>query len=123
MAQAGPGEKRRRVSYTLTSFAETSHLNTALATHHTVSLSPPVRRTRDESNYFLPLSVSRRFGEKLKMLRTQRNMTQLQMAIIFGLDRSFISDLERGRKAASIATLEIIALGMKISLSELLQDL
>jgi len=45
------------------------------------------------------------------------------MAIDFGIDRSFISDVERGRKSISLPMLEVIALGLKMSLSELLKDL
>ena len=47
----------------------------------------------------------------------------MRMSVDFGIDRSFISDIERGKKAASLVTMEVIALGMKLSLSELLKDL
>ena len=47
----------------------------------------------------------------------------MRMAVDFGIDRSFISDMERGRKSASLPMMEVIALGMKISLSDLLADL
>jgi transcriptional regulator with XRE-family HTH domain len=50
-------------------------------------------------------------------------MTQLRMATEFGIDRSFISDVERGRKSISLPMLEVIALGMNMTLSELLQDI
>jgi ribosome-binding protein aMBF1 (putative translation factor) len=67
--------------------------------------------------------ISTRFGARLRSLRQQRNMTQLRMATEFGIDRSFISDVERGKKSISLPMLEVIALGMKITLSELLQDI
>ena len=67
--------------------------------------------------------VSSRFGLRLRELRRERNLTQLRMAREFGIDRSFISDVERGRKSISLPMLEVIALGMKVSLSELLKDL
>lgn len=73
--------------------------------------------------YQLPHDVSSRFGLRLRELRKARNMTQLQMAVDFGIDRSYISDVERGRKAISLPMLEVIALGMKVSLSDLLRDL
>lgn len=73
--------------------------------------------------YFLPRDVSSRFGRRLRELRRERNMTQLTMAVAFGIDRSFISDVERGRKSISLPLLEVIALGMKVSLSDLLRDL
>lgn len=69
------------------------------------------------------LDVSSRFGVKLRELRRERNLTQLRMAREFGIDRSFISDVERGRKSISLPMLEVIALGMKLSLSDLLKDL
>ena len=45
------------------------------------------------------------------------------MAVAFGIDRTFISDMERGRKAASLPILQVLALGLKVSLSDLLKDL
>jgi transcriptional regulator with XRE-family HTH domain len=69
------------------------------------------------------MDVSSRFGVRLRQLRRERNLTQLRMAIDFGIDRSFISDVERGRKSISLPMLEVIALGLKMSLSELLKDL
>ena len=71
----------------------------------------------------LSRDVSTRFGLRLRELRRERNMTQLRMATDFGIDRSFISDVERGRKSISLPMLEVIALGMHVSLSDLLRDL
>src|ERR1700761_458044 len=69
------------------------------------------------------VDVNSRFGSKLRELRRSRNMTQLQMAVNFGIDRSFISDVERGRKSISLTFLEVIGLGMRVEISELLRDL
>jgi len=68
------------------------------------------------------VNVTTRFGERLKQLRLSRNMTQLQLSIWFGIDRSYISDVERGRKSVSLPMLEVIALGFDMTLSELLSD-
>jgi ribosome-binding protein aMBF1 (putative translation factor) len=90
---------------------------------------PPVGRsagsaaTRNPDNYYLAVDVSSRFGQRLRQLRRERNLTQLRMAVDFGIDRSFISDVERGRKSISLPMLEVLALGLKISLSELLRDI
>jgi transcriptional regulator with XRE-family HTH domain len=69
------------------------------------------------------MDVSSRFGVRLRQLRRDRNLTQLRMAIDFGIDRTFISDVERGRKSISLPMLEILARGLRISLSELLRDI
>lgn len=45
------------------------------------------------------------------------------MAVMLGIDRSYISEVERGKKGISLATLEIIAIGFRLHLSELLRDL
>lgn len=78
---------------------------------------------RNASHYFLPVNVNSRFGLRLRQLRRERHLTQLRMAIDFGIDRTFISDVERGRKSISLAMLEIIALGLQLSLSDLLKDI
>ena len=93
------------------------------------SLSFVVRRpahcaaVRNPQNYYLPMNVSSRFGVRLRQLRRERNLTQMRMAVEFGIDRTFISDVERGRKSISLPMLEVIALGLRMSLSELLRDI
>lgn len=84
--------------------------------------APTVTHSPDQNNS-LPRDVSSRFGARLRELRRERNLTQLRMANDFGIDRSFISDVERGRKSISLPMLEVIALGMKLSLSDLLQNI
>ncbi len=99
--------------------------NTALDTPapFVVERSADCAAARNPGNYYLPMDVSSRFGVRLRQLRRERNLTQLRMAVDFGIDRSFISDVERGRKSISLPMLEVIALGLKMSLSELLKDL
>lgn len=79
--------------------------------------------TRKAPEFYLPKDVSSRFGVRLRELRRERNMTQLRMAVEFGIDRTFISDVERGRKSISLPMLEVMALGFNMSLSELLRDI
>jgi DNA-binding XRE family transcriptional regulator len=87
----------------------------------TPSYVAPVRT--DSSPALLPRDISSRFGLRLRELRRSRNMTQLRMAVDFGIDRSFISDVERGRKSISLHMLEVIALGMHVTLSDLLSGI
>ncbi|MBB6143667.1 DNA-binding XRE family transcriptional regulator [Silvibacterium bohemicum] len=67
--------------------------------------------------------VSSRFGRRLRELRRNSSLTQSGMAKKFGIDRSYISDVERGRKSISLPILEVIALGLRISLSDLFRDI
>lgn len=77
---------------------------------------------RNPNLYHSPTSVSGRFGRRLRELRRERKLTQVAMAVTFGIDRTFISDVERGRKTPSLPTLEVLALGLNVSLSDLLRN-
>lgn len=91
------------------------------------SFRSPVQRNTNlvsrTQSYFLPLDVSSRFGIRVRQLRRDRQLTQLRMANTFGIDRTFISDVERGRKSISLPMIEVLALGFQVSLSELLRDI
>jgi DNA-binding XRE family transcriptional regulator len=76
-----------------------------------------------DSSDLLPRDISSRFGLRLRELRRAHNLTQLRMAVDFGIDRSFISDVERGRKSISLHMLEVISLGLHLSLSDLLDGI
>jgi len=65
--------------------------------------------------------VSLCLGERLKEVRVSKGYTQIQVAMSADLDRSFISDLERGAKGPTISTLESLANVYSMTLSELLE--
>ena len=67
--------------------------------------------------------IADRFGIRLRTLRKAHGMTQLRMSVEFGIDRSFISDVERGKKAISLPLLEVIAIGFGMTMSDLLADI
>ena len=84
-----------------------------------VASARPHYNTKPESEG----DVTRRFGLRLRQLRRDRNLTQMQMARRFGIDRSYISEVERGRKSISLVTLELIALGFRMSLSDVMVNI
>jgi len=45
------------------------------------------------------------------------------MADALGIDRSYISDMERGKKNVCLPTMEILAIGFEISISALVTRL
>jgi transcriptional regulator with XRE-family HTH domain len=61
-----------------------------------------------------------RFGQKLRKLRLERGWTQTDVAVHLGMDRSFLSDLERGKREPCLRTLEVIAQGFDLTLPQLL---
>jgi transcriptional regulator with XRE-family HTH domain len=61
-----------------------------------------------------------RLGRRIRTLRVKRGWTQVVMAEQIGIDRSFLADVERGKRNISIVNLDLIAKGLEMSLSRLL---
>lgn len=59
----------------------------------------------------------------LRKLRKERGWTQVQMAEELGIDRRYISDMDKGKKNVCLPTMEVPALGFKISMSKLISRL
>jgi transcriptional regulator with XRE-family HTH domain len=68
-------------------------------------------------------SIAVRFGLRLRELRKGRGWTQVRAAEEFGIDRSYISDMERGKKNVCLPTMEVLAQGFEISLAQLVKGL
>jgi transcriptional regulator with XRE-family HTH domain len=64
-----------------------------------------------------------RLGGRISKLRKTQGWTQAELAERVGIDRSFLADVERGKRNISILNVEIIAKGLKISLSRLFSGL
>lgn len=64
-----------------------------------------------------------RLGDRIRKLRKARGWTQAEMAERVGIDRSFLADVERGKRNISILNLELIAKGFKVSLAQLFSKL
>lgn len=63
------------------------------------------------------------FGNRLRTLRKQRGWTQVYMSEHVGLDRSFISDLENGKKEVCIRNLELLAKAFGLTVAQILAHL
>jgi XRE family transcriptional regulator, regulator of sulfur utilization len=69
------------------------------------------------------IDISVRLGRRIRELRTKRGWNQAYLAELSGLGKIFISQLENGRKVASIATVEILATSFEMSISEFTKGL
>jgi transcriptional regulator with XRE-family HTH domain len=59
------------------------------------------------------------FGNSLRSLRNQYNLSQENFAYQCNLDRTYISGLERGKRNPTLLALHKIATSLDMSLSEL----
>jgi putative transcriptional regulator len=67
--------------------------------------------------------IRRRFGERVKELRTERNMRQLDLAEKMGVQESYISNIETASKEPCLEIIEMLAKGLGVSLRKLFWDL
>ena len=63
------------------------------------------------------------FGDRIRALRLERGWTQVEMADFLVMDRSYLSEIETGKKDPSLTMLKTIADGLSIPLSKLFDDL
>src|SRR3990170_696431 len=49
------------------------------------------------------------FGQRLRLARKRMGLTQVQLAARAGVNQGFLSELERGRRGASVSTVRALA--------------
>src|SRR5690606_39317780 len=59
-----------------------------------------------------------RVGLRIRALRRRQNMTLVQCSGLTGLDKGYLSRLERGEKFASVGTLHTLARALNVPLSD-----
>ena len=66
-------------------------------------------------------SLLSKIGKRIRTLRNETGISQEDFAKKCDLDRTYISDVERGERNISIINLNKIAKSLKITLSQLLE--
>jgi transcriptional regulator with XRE-family HTH domain len=67
--------------------------------------------------------IAVRFGHRVRDLRNATKLSQEAFAAKCGLDRTYISGIERGRRNVSLRNVEVLSKALGISLSELMKGL
>jgi transcriptional regulator with XRE-family HTH domain len=67
--------------------------------------------------------IAVRFGQRVRHLRKAENLSQEAFADKCGLDRTYISGIERGQRNVSLRNIELIAKALGLSISELSKGL
>ena len=69
------------------------------------------------------MNLQQIFGEIIKQLRTERNFSQETLAFNADIDRTYISDIEKGERNISIQVAFKLANALQISFSELIKEI
>ena len=67
--------------------------------------------------------IAEKFGSRVRDRRTSRGLSQEAFAGKCGLDRTYISGIERGKRNVSLRNIAVIAKTLGISISELTEGL
>lgn len=62
------------------------------------------------------------FGRRVRILRKREGLSQEQLALRCGLDRTYVGGVERGERNISIVNIEKIARALGLSLRDLFDD-
>jgi transcriptional regulator with XRE-family HTH domain len=68
----------------------------------------------------MPTDLLATLGDRIRRRRKVAGWTQVQLAERIGIDRTFLADVERGKRNISILNLELIAKGLDVPLARLL---
>jgi transcriptional regulator with XRE-family HTH domain len=64
---------------------------------------------------------AKKLGENLKKLRVKKDISQIELARILGVDRSFVSNIENGKNNPTLSTITSLAKALGVSTNELLK--
>lgn len=65
------------------------------------------------------MCIEKKFGQRIREIRENQGISQEQFALKIGLDRTYYSSVENGRRNVSIRNISKIAEGFNITISEL----
>ena len=69
------------------------------------------------------MNISKELGLKIRFYRREKRITQERLAELCGFHPTYIGQLERGEKNASIETLYRVSRGLNISMCSLLDEI
>lgn len=69
------------------------------------------------------MNIQIEFGNTIKKLRNELNLSQEKFALKINMDRSYYASIESGKRNVSLINIHKIAQGLNISISELFKNI
>jgi XRE family transcriptional regulator, regulator of sulfur utilization len=67
--------------------------------------------------------IRTRFGNRIRRLREKRDWSITYLGVHSGLAKTFVHDIEQGRKEPCLGTIEVLAKSFDLTISQLLKGL
>lgn len=67
--------------------------------------------------------IKEKFGNRVRALRTQANLSQEKFALLIEMDRTYLASLENGKRNVSLENIYKIARGFNITMEQLFSGL
>ena len=67
--------------------------------------------------------LAEKIGQRIRNYRTQLGLSQEKLAELSGCHPTYIGQLERGEKTATLESIDKVAVSLKVSLSKLFENL
>lgn len=71
---------------------------------------------------FDSMHIQEKVGKRVKSLRINAGISQMELASLAGLDRTYITSVENGRRNISIVSLEKIVCALNLTLKDFFYD-
>ena len=81
------------------------------------------KNEKDHENYNMSKKDLQKFGKRLKFLRLNKELTQLELAEILDMSPNFIGMVERGERNTTVENVFKIARALNIKPSNLFENL
>ncbi|MDD5995864.1 MAG: helix-turn-helix transcriptional regulator [Bacteroidales bacterium] len=66
------------------------------------------------------MGINEIFGNNVRKIRTEKKFSQEELASMAGIDRTYMSDIENGRRNVSLVIAEKVAKALDVELKSLL---
>ena len=73
----------------------------------------------DISIHLTIMALKEKFGKKIKLLREERKYSIEYLANIANIDRTYISDIEKGKRNVSLLIIEKLATALNVTIKDL----
>lgn len=72
---------------------------------------------------YMSSAIRQSFGKRVRYLRIERGYSLRMFALTIGINKSYLVDIEYGRKSPTLDTMDKIARGLDVTISFLVLDI